>query len=49
MNIPGFAFPQVNRLDLSVLGEWSGANFYAWYSVERMLEGSQRAIFSMVA
>ena len=48
MNIPGFAFPQVTRLDPSVLGEWSGPNYYAWYTVEWMLEGSQRAIFSML-
>ena len=48
MNIPGFAFPQVNRLDNSVLGEWSGPNYYVWYLVEWIMEGSQRAIFSLL-
>ena len=48
MNIPGFAFPQVSRNDPSVLGEWSGPNYYAWYLVDWLLEGSQRALFSML-
>ncbi len=48
MNIPGFAFPQVSRLDPSVMGEWSGINYRVWYFIEWVLEGSQRAIFSML-
>lgn len=48
MNIPGFALPRAVISDISVLGEWSGKNFYAWYVVETFVEGSQRAIFSML-
>lgn len=48
MNIPGFAFPQVSRVDPSVMEEWSGINYYTWYFIEWFMEGSQRAIFSML-
>lgn len=48
MNIPGFSLPRAIISDISVLGEWSGKNFYAWYIIETFVEGSQRAIFSML-
>ncbi len=47
MNIPGFGLPHVATSDLSVLGE-TGTNFYTWYFIDGVLEGSQRALFSML-
>jgi uncharacterized protein len=47
MNIPGFALPDPVIYDPSVLGE-SGANFKSWYFIEWFMEGSQRALFSML-
>ena len=48
MNIPGFALPFVQILDPSIRNELSGPNFFAYYIVELVLEGSQRAIFTML-
>jgi uncharacterized protein len=47
MNIPGFALPEPVVFDPSVLGE-SGLNFKTWYFIEWFMEGSQRALFSML-
>lgn len=47
MNIPGFALPDPVLYDPSILGE-SGANFKTWYFIEWFMEGSQRALFSML-
>ena len=47
MNIPGFAMPRVAYFN-PTLGDFTGANYFAWYGVEWFLEGSQRAIFSML-
>ena len=45
MNIPWFAF---SRLIVSNpnLVDFTGANYYSWYGIEWLLEGSQRALFS---
>ena len=48
MNIPGFAIPQVLFGDLNLMHEAGTLNFTAWYFIEFFLEGSQRAIFSML-
>jgi len=47
MNIPGFGLPDPVIYDPSVLGE-SGANFKTWYFIDWFMEGSQRALFSML-
>ena len=47
MNIPGFALPDPVYYDPSVLGE-TGVNFKTWYFIEWFMEGSQRALFSML-
>ena len=47
MNIPGFALPDPVIVDPSVLSE-SGVNFKTWYFIEWFMEGSQRALFSML-
>lgn len=48
MNIPGFGLPHNTIDDYSVNNE-TGLNFYAWYVFgPGVLEGSQRAIFSML-
>lgn len=48
MNIPGFALPApASYSDPSVLNE-SGINFKTWYFIDWVMEGSQRAIFSML-
>jgi uncharacterized protein len=50
MNIPGFALPEpLCYGDLSLLGEGSsGLNFKAWYGISLTVEGTQRALFSML-
>src|SRR6187551_131656 len=48
MNIPGFALPEPVIWDPSVLNEWGTANFKTWYFIEWFMEGSQRALFSML-
>ena len=47
MNIPGFALPDPVIIDPSVLNE-AGTNFKTWYFIEWFMEGSQRALFSML-
>ncbi len=47
MNIPGFALPDPVIYDPSVLYE-SGINYRTWYFIEWFMEGSQRALFSML-
>ena len=48
MNIPGFALPQVLFGDLNLLHETGTWNAKAWYFIEFFLEGSMRALFSML-
>ncbi|HVK97678.1 MAG TPA: DUF418 domain-containing protein [Flavisolibacter sp.] len=47
MNIPGFALPRIVLHNPNLL-DFTGANFYSWYGIELFMEGSQRAIFSML-
>src|SRR5688500_8724571 len=48
MNIPGFAMAFLQIFDPSIRNELSGPNFYAYYIVELVMEGSQRALFTML-
>lgn len=48
MNIPGFALPDPVYYDPSVLNEWGTVNFKTWYFIDWFMEGSQRALFSML-
>jgi uncharacterized protein len=48
MNIPGFALPEPVIGDPSILNEWGTRNFKTWYFIEWFMEGSQRALFSML-
>ena len=48
MNIPGFALPEPIMYDPSVLNEWGTINFKTYYFIEWFMEGSQRALFSML-
>ncbi|MBI1342066.1 MAG: DUF418 domain-containing protein [Terrimonas sp.] len=48
MNIPGFALPDPVYGDPSVLNEWGTVNYKTWYFIEWFMEGSQRALFSML-
>ncbi len=48
MNIPGFALPDPVYKDPSLLNEWGTANFKTWYFIDWFMEGSQRALFSML-
>lgn len=48
MNIPGFALPDPVFHDPSVLNEWGTINFKTWYFIDWFMEGSQRALFSML-
>lgn len=47
MNIPGFALPEPIMYNPAVLNE-TGINYNTWYIVDWSLEGSQRALFSML-
>ena len=48
MNIPGFALPEPVYGDPSVLNEAGTINFKVWYFIDWFMEGSQRALFSML-
>ncbi len=48
MNIPGFALPAPVMHDPFVLNEPGTINFKTWYFIEWFMEGSQRALFSML-
>lgn len=48
MNIPFFAYPIVQAMNPLVANEIGTINFKIWYFVEGFLEGSQRALFSML-
>ena len=48
MNIPGFALPDPVMYDPSVLNEWGTINYKTWYFIDWFMEGSQRALFSML-
>jgi uncharacterized protein len=48
MNIPGFALPEPVYGDPSVLNEWGTINYKTWYFIDWFMEGSQRALFSML-
>ncbi len=49
MNIPGFALPEPAVYgDLTVLNEVGTINYKTWYFIDWFLEGSQRALFSML-
>jgi len=48
MNIPGFALPSPAYGDPTLMNEIGTINFKTWYFVDWFLEGSQRALFSML-
>ncbi len=47
MNVTGFGFAEVLTFDPSVLKE-TGINFQTWFFIEWVMEGTQRALFSML-
>ena len=47
MNIPGFGMPVLAYFNPNLI-DFTGANYYSWYIIEFLVEGSQRAIFSML-
>ena len=49
MNIPGFGLPAPACYgDVTVMNEIGTINFKTWYFIDWVLEGSQRALFSML-
>ncbi len=49
MNIPGFALPApASNGDPTVMNEIGTINFKTWYFIDWVMEGSQRALFSML-
>ncbi|HEX5655185.1 MAG TPA: DUF418 domain-containing protein [Chitinophagaceae bacterium] len=48
MNVPGFALPEPAYGDPSVMNEMGTINYQTWYFIDWALEGSQRALFSML-
>ncbi|MCE3281678.1 MAG: hypothetical protein K0Q66_415 [Chitinophagaceae bacterium] len=48
MNIPYFGMPHQDVFDLRVRDEFSGVNYYTWWTVNGMFEGTMRALFSML-
>lgn len=48
MNIPFFAYPTIQAINPMIANEMGTINFKVWYLVEGGLEGTQRALFSML-
>lgn len=48
MNIPYFAMPVMAATDLRVRNEYSGINYYTWWTVSGFFEGTMRGLFSML-
>ena len=48
MNIPGFGLPSGGYGDPVALGEMGTINFKVWFGIDWILEGSQRALFSIL-
>src|SRR4051812_3459038 len=48
MNIPYFGLPYQEVFDLRLKNEFSGTNYYTWWAVNGLFEGTMRAMFSML-
>ncbi|MHA4844042.1 DUF418 domain-containing protein [Flavitalea antarctica] len=48
MNMPFFSMPFMSAMDLRVRNEYSGINYYTWWTVSGFFEGTMRAMFSML-
>lgn len=48
MNIPYFGMPEGLVYDLSIRNEYSGPNYYTFWVVNSLFEGSMRGLFSMM-
>ena len=48
MNIPFFAYPVIQARNPMIANEMGTINFDVWYFVEGVLDGTQRALFSML-
>ncbi|MEQ1796719.1 MAG: DUF418 domain-containing protein [Lacibacter sp.] len=48
MNIPSMSLPGPVAHDPSLLNEYGSINYYLWYTVETLFNGTQRALFSML-
>lgn len=48
MNIPYFSNPQQVAYNLNVFNEYSGPNYYTWWVVNGLFEGTMRGLFSML-
>jgi uncharacterized protein len=48
MNIPYFGLPYLIADSLDILDEYSGPNYYTWWVINGVFEGTMRALFSML-
>lgn len=48
MNIPFFGMPELLNYNLSIRNEFSGPNYYTWWIVNFLFEGSMRGLFSLM-
>lgn len=48
MNIPYFGMPYQEVADLRLRNEFTGINYYTWWTVNGMFEGTMRALFSIL-
>jgi len=48
MNIPFFGNPHQLYYNLDILSEYSGPNYWSWWIVNGLFEGTMRGIFSML-
>jgi len=48
MNIPYFSNPEQASFNLRVYNEWSGPNYYTWWAVVGLFEGTMRAMFTIL-
>ena len=48
MNIPYFALPHQSAKNLAVYNEYTGINYYTYFIVNLVFEGTMRGLFSML-
>ncbi|QHT69438.1 DUF418 domain-containing protein [Rhodocytophaga rosea] len=48
MNIPFFAASELQSFNLAIMNEFSGPNYYTWWVVNGLFEGTMRGLFSIL-
>lgn len=48
MNMPYFANPEIQADNLNVMNEYTGPNYYTWFTIGVFFEGTMRGLFSIL-